>query len=80
MIRAGLCLVIAFSVLAFGAVQAWSAGVLEISAAVLLLGWATPIALDRAAKIRWNALHGPLLAFLAIGLLQLSFTARHMRF
>jgi O-antigen ligase len=70
-IRAGLCLVIAFSVLAFGAVQVWSAGVLEISAAVLLLGWAALISLDRAAKLRWNALLWPLLAFLAIGLLQL---------
>jgi len=71
LIRAGLCLVIAFSVLAFGAVEVWSAALLEISAAVLLLGWSVLIFLDRGAKLRWNPLLWPLLALLAIGLLQL---------
>ena len=71
LVRGGICLVIAFSVLAFGAVEAWSAAVVEISAAVLLLAWAILIARDRTATIQWNALNGPLLAFLAIGLLQL---------
>jgi len=71
LVRGGICLVIAFSVLAFGAVEAWSAAVVEISAAVLLLVWAIAIARDRTATIQWNALNGPLLAFLAIGLLQL---------
>jgi O-antigen ligase len=71
LVRGGICLVIAFSVLAFGAVEAWSAAAVEISAAVLLLAWAIAIALDRTATIQWNALNGPLLAFLGIGLLQL---------
>jgi O-antigen ligase len=71
LVRGGICVVIAFSVLAFGAVEAWSAAVVEISAAVLLLVWAIVIARDRTATIQWNALNGPLLAFLAIGLLQL---------
>ena len=71
LVRGGICLVIAFSVLAFGAVEAWSAAVVEISAAVLLLAWAILIARDRTATIQWNALNGPLLAFLALGLLQL---------
>ncbi len=71
LVRGGICLVIAFGVLAFGAVEAWSAAVVEISAAVLLLVWAIAIARDRTATIQWNALNGPLLAFLAIGLLQL---------
>ena len=71
LVRCGICLVIAFSVLAFGAVEAWSAAVVEISAAMLLLVWAIVIARDRTATIQWNALNGPLLAFLAIGLLQL---------
>jgi hypothetical protein len=71
LVRGGICLVIAFSVLAFGAVEAWSAAVVEISAAVLLLAWAIATARDRTATIQWNALNGPLLSFLAIGLLQL---------
>ena len=71
LVRGGICLVIAFSVLAFGAVEAWSAAVVEISAAVLLLVWAIATARDRTATIQWNALNGPLLAFLAMGLLQL---------
>ena len=71
LVRGGICLVIAFSVLAFGAVEAWSEAVVEISAAVLLLVWAIATARDRTATIQWNALNGPLLAFLAMGLLQL---------
>jgi O-antigen ligase len=72
-IRAGLCLAIAFSVLAFGAVEVWSASLLEISAALLLMGWSTLTFLDKAPKLRWNPLLWPLLAFVAIGLLQLLF-------
>ncbi len=71
LVRGGICLVIAFSVLAFGAVETWSVAVVEISAAVLLLVWVIVIARDRTATIQWNALNGPLLAFAAIGLLQL---------
>jgi O-antigen ligase len=70
-IRAGLCLVIAFSVLAFGAVEIWSATIVEISAAVLLLGWAILVFFDQAPRLRWSPLLWPLLSFVAIGLLQL---------
>jgi O-antigen ligase len=70
-IRGGLCLVIAFSVLALGAVEVWSAAIVEISAAVLLLVWAILIFVEPHAKLRWNSLLWPMLALLAIGLLQL---------
>jgi O-antigen ligase len=70
-IRAGLCLTIAFSVLAFGAVEAWSASILEISAAVLLLLWSILALQERELKIQWNPLNWPLLGFLSIGILQL---------
>jgi O-antigen ligase len=72
-IRAGLCLTIAFSVLAFGAVEAWSASILEISAAVLLLLWSILALQERELKIQWNPLNWPLLGFLSIGILQLLF-------
>jgi hypothetical protein len=70
-LRAGWCLVIAFCVLSFGVVEVWSASILEISSAVLLLAWAVLISRDRDAKLQWSPLNWPLLAFLAIGLLQL---------
>ena len=37
-IRIGICVLLAFSVLAHGAVEPWSEAVLEIGAAVLLCG------------------------------------------
>jgi O-antigen ligase len=72
-LRVGLCLVIAFSVLAFGAVEVWSQSILEISAAALLLVWAIAIFRDPTAKIQWSPLNWPLLGLMAIGLLQLLF-------
>ena len=66
-------MLIAFGVLAFGAVQVWSVSVIEIGAAVLLVAWATLIAFDPHAKLQWSPLNWPFLAFLSIGLLQLVF-------
>lgn len=70
-IRGGLCLLIAFSVLAFGGVEVWSGAIIETGAALLLSAWAILLWRDRAPKIRWNALMGPVLALLSIGFLQL---------
>jgi len=73
LIRGGLFLLLAFSVLAFGAVEVWSESVVEIGAALLLLFWAS-IAFRKAnSTIEWNPLNWPLLALLAIGALQLVF-------
>jgi O-antigen ligase len=72
-IRGGLCLIFAFAVLAHGAVEPWSESFLEISAAGLLVIWAALVYRDPAIKIRWSALNGPLLCFVAIGLAQLVF-------
>src|SRR5271163_4083756 len=72
-LRAGLCLVIAFSVLAFGTVEVWSQSIVEIGAATLLLVWAIMSFRDPTAKIQWNALNWPLLGLIAIGLFQLLF-------
>jgi len=73
-VRIGICALIAFGVLTFGAVQTWSRSILEIGAALLLVYWAALVASRKEdAKIQWNPLNWPLLAFIAIGLLQLLF-------
>jgi O-antigen ligase len=74
-VRAGICMLIAFSVLAFGAVQVWSQSILEIGAALLFLYWAFVAYRSPDAKIQWNPLNGPLLGLIGIGLLQLLFHA-----
>ncbi len=71
LLRMGLCLLLAFSVLAFGAVETWSMSLIEIAAALLLMGWAFIVSRDAGAKIQWSPLNAPLLGFVAIGLLQL---------
>jgi len=72
-LRAGLCILFAFCVLAHGAVEVWSVSLLEIGSAALLLVWVIGFYRDGEAKIFWNVLNWPLLGFIAIGLLQLLF-------
>jgi len=69
-IRIGICALITFSVLAYGAVEPWSQAVLEIGAAALFLCWGSLVALGKAGTIRWNALLWPLIGLEALGLLQ----------
>ena len=57
LLRAGVCLLVAFSVLAHGVVEVWSESVLEVGAALLFLAWALAIVRSRNAKIEWGALH-----------------------
>ncbi|MGA6954272.1 MAG: hypothetical protein WBY73_04130, partial [Candidatus Acidiferrales bacterium] len=71
-IRAGLMLLFAFSVLAFGSVEVWSESLLEIGAGVLFVGWAAIVVLNPGVQIEWNPLNWPLAGFLAIGLVQLA--------
>lgn len=72
-LRAGICLLIAFSVLALGAVEVWSVSIVEIGAAALFLFWALVVWRSSDAKVYWNPLNWPLLGLIAIGLLQLLF-------
>ena len=71
-IRAGLMLLFAFSVLAFGSVEVWSESLLEIGAGILFVGWAAIVVLNPGVQIEWNPLNWPLAGFLAIGLVQLA--------
>ena len=73
LLRAGLYLLFAFSVLAHGVVEVWSESALEAGAAVLLVYWAFVAYSEKDTKIQWNPLNWPILGFIAIGLGQLLF-------
>jgi O-antigen ligase len=73
LLRVGLCLLFAFSVLALGTVEVWSESAMEITAAALFLWWAVVCYRNSDTKIYWNPLNWPLLALIAIGLMQLVF-------
>lgn len=75
LLRIGICLLIAFSVLAFGTVEIWSESILEAGAAVLFLWWAILICRNREIETHWSPVCWPLLAFLGIATLQLAFGA-----
>src|SRR6202790_3303108 len=72
-IRTGICVLAAFAVLAHGAVEPWSAGVLEMGAAALLIAWAWKALTDSELKLVWNPLLWPLLGFWLVAALQLAF-------
>ena len=69
-IRFGICFLVAFAVLAHGAVEVWAESFLELGAAVLFLLWAIQIVADPEIEIYWSELNWPLLAYLGIGLVQ----------
>lgn len=75
LLRISICVLIAFSVLAFGTVEVWSESILEAGAALLFLWWALLILREREIEIHWNVVYWPLLAFLGIATLQLIFGA-----
>jgi O-antigen ligase len=70
-LRIGLFILFAFSVLAFGTVEVWSQSVLEIGAGILFLWWALVVFRDPEATIQWNPLIWPILGVITIGLFQL---------
>jgi O-antigen ligase len=69
-VRAGICALITFAVLSFGAVQSWSQAILEIGAALLLIVWAAAEMRDQRIEIRWNWILVPVAGIPLIGALQ----------
>lgn len=69
-IRVGVCSLVAFSVLAHGAVENWSVLFLETGAAALFLLWGIRATLLRQVEIHWNWLYLPLLTLGGFALLQ----------
>ena len=71
-IRVGICVLVAFAVLAHGAVEPWSEAVLEVGAGVLLLVWAITALTDDDFHLVWNPLLVPLIAFWIVAAVQLA--------
>jgi O-antigen ligase len=69
-IRTGICVLVAFSVLAHGAVEPWSEAVLEMGAASIFLLWSILVIRQRRLEIRWNWLYPALLVLGAFALVQ----------
>lgn len=69
----GTLAVLMFGPLAFGAVEAWSMLVLEISAAVLFLLWTARQVVSGAIQIRWTPVFAPMLLLGAVVAFQLLF-------
>jgi len=67
---AGACSVLLFLPLAFGAVQAWAILLLQASAVALVLAWGFRQWSGRELDFVRHPLYAPMLAFLALGLLQ----------
>lgn len=72
-IRDGLYVLVAFSVLAFGTVEVWSKSLLEMGAGILFLVWTVVVFKDPKAKVYWSSLNWPILGVIAIGALQFCF-------
>src|ERR1039458_6948158 len=66
----GVCGLLIFAVLAFGAVDEWSTFVLEAGAAVLFLVWAGKQFVSRQVKLSRNSLYPPALFFFVLLLAQ----------
>lgn len=71
-LQAGICVLVAFSVLAHGAVEVWSVSLLEAGAAILLVWWAGLFLTKKVDDVRSTPLLVPLLGLLFIGLVQLA--------
>lgn len=68
----GLCGVLLFGPLAFGAVEYWSIFVFEISVAILFILWLVELVRSSELRITPNALFLPMLAFAALIAIQLA--------
>ena len=72
-IRVGICCLLAFAVLAFGATEEWSQAALEVGAAVLLLVWAVRQYWLKADQLSIPAEFLPLCAFALVVVFQWAF-------
>jgi O-antigen ligase len=70
-LRFGICLLVAFSVIALGVVDVWSESIFELGAAALFVLWGFLVVSKQVADIRWSPLNWPLLGLLVIALAQL---------
>src|SRR5262245_47522910 len=69
-ISLGLILLLIFTALAFGAVEPWSIALFELSVLILLMLWIIKSVVEEQLTLLIPSVVGPLLALLALGLLQ----------
>lgn len=69
-LRIAIPVLVAFAVLAYGAVEPWSEAILEISAALLLVAWALAATVGEQINLRWNPLIVPMVGLVALALAQ----------
>jgi len=69
-IRVGLCALVAFAVLAQGTTEAWSEGVLEIGAGLLLVWWSVTVLRGELIELRGNILLAPLVGLWIVAVVQ----------
>ncbi|HXX14468.1 MAG TPA: O-antigen ligase family protein [Candidatus Eremiobacteraceae bacterium] len=79
-VRVGICGLLAFSVLSFGAVEEWSQAVLELGASILLLLWAIRQYRMREEQLLIPPELPPLMAFALVVLVQLAFSLTASRY
>jgi O-antigen ligase len=72
-LRISFCVMIAFSVLAFGGVEEWAQAGLEVGAAILLIYWAIRFFVLQTEQIFVSPFFLPLTAFLLVVVAQLAF-------
>jgi O-antigen ligase len=72
-IQVGVCLLIAFAVLAFGAAEPWGEAILEIGAALLLVIWGALSIQRGAVEIRGAWIYIVVLGLLGFGIAQMVF-------
>lgn len=80
LVRIGVCALIAFSVLAFGAVEEWSQAVLEVGASALLVYWAIRVYRRRSEQISVSPFFLPLTVFALLVLAQIVFHTTASRY
>jgi len=69
----GLCALLFFAVLSFGAVEVWSVSILEAGLAVLFLTWAVRQVMAGELKVQASPLYAPAVLFAAVVAAQLGF-------
>lgn len=79
-ILCGICALLVFAILSFGAVEAWSISILEIGLAVLFLAWASRQLFSGEVKIQASPLYLPAVLFGLVVALQLSFNLTAYRY
>lgn len=79
-VRVGVCLLLAFAVLAFGAVEEWSQAALVLGVSILLASWALQLYWKKSELIYISPILPPLSAFALIVLLQWVFHVTASRY